>query len=81
MAFLQKTIVFLAFITPLHITGIAKDQTGKEFYMVKNSWGTERNECGGYLYVSKPYFQYKTIMMMVHKKAIPKRIAKKLGIK
>jgi bleomycin hydrolase len=65
----------------MHITGIAKDQTGKEFYMVKNSWGTERNECGGYLYVSKPYFQYKTIMVMVHKKAIPKRIAKKLGIK
>lgn len=65
----------------MHITGKVKDQTGKEFYIVKNSWGTERNEMGGYLYVSKAYFQYKTIMFMVHKKAIPKAIAKKMGIK
>lgn len=65
----------------MHITGKVKDQTGKEFYTVKNSWGTERNEMGGYLYVSKAYFQYKTIMFMVHKKAIPKAIAKKMGIK
>ena len=65
----------------MHITGKVKDQTGKEFYVVKNSWGTERNELKGYLYVSKAYFEYKTIMFMVHKKAIPKAIARKMGIK
>ena len=65
----------------MHIVGVSKDQTGKKFYNVKNSWGMERNECGGYLYVSKAYFNYKTIMIMVHKNAIPKRIARKLGIK
>jgi bleomycin hydrolase len=65
----------------MHITGIAKDQTGKEFYKIKNSWGTDRNECKGYLYMSKPYFQYKTIMVTVHKNAIPKAIAEKLRLK
>jgi bleomycin hydrolase len=65
----------------MHITGVVKDQTGKEFYKVKNSWGAEKNECGGYMYLSKAYFQYKTIMITVHKSALPKAIADKLGIK
>jgi bleomycin hydrolase len=65
----------------MHITGLVKDQKGKAFYKIKNSWGTDRNECQGYLYMSKPYFQYKTIMVTVHKNAIPRAIAEKLGIK
>ena len=65
----------------MQITGIAKDQTGKEYYIVKNSWGTENNELGGYFYCSRPYFQYKTTSILVHKSAIPKDLAKKMGLK
>ncbi|MDE1191917.1 MAG: C1 family peptidase [Arachidicoccus sp.] len=61
----------------MHIVGLAKDQDGTEFYIVKNSWGTT-NEYKGFLYVSKAYVQYKTTSILVNKKAIPKAIAKKL---
>ncbi|MGL5892825.1 MAG: aminopeptidase C [Bacteroidia bacterium] len=62
----------------MQLTGISTDQTGKRYYMVKNSWGTS-NELGGYFYCSEAYFQYKTISILVHKTAIPKEIAKKIG--
>jgi bleomycin hydrolase len=64
----------------MHIVGSAKDQTGMKYYIVKNSWGTEGNEMGGYFYCSKPYFLFKTTGIMLNKKAIPKDIAKKMGI-
>ncbi len=64
----------------MHIVGSAKDQLGQKYYLVKNSWGTEGNEMGGYFYVSKAYFLYKTTGIMVNKKAVPKEIAKKMGI-
>lgn len=61
------------------IYGTAKDQTGKEYYMVKNSWGTN-NKYKGTWYVSKAFVQYKTINILVHKDAIPKHIAKKIKL-
>ncbi|BDD09729.1 aminopeptidase [Fulvitalea axinellae] len=65
----------------MHITGLAKDQDGKKFYIVKNSWGDESNECGGYFYASENFVKYKTMDIMIHKDAIPKNIRKKLGLK
>jgi bleomycin hydrolase len=65
----------------MHIVGAVKDQNGKRYYTVKNSWGTEGNDLGGILYVSTAYFNYKTTSILVHKKAIPAAIAKKLNIK
>ena len=62
------------------IYGIAKDQNGKEYFMVKNSWGTDY-KYGGVWYASKAFVAYKTLNILVHKDALPKSIAKKLGLK
>ena len=61
------------------IYGIAKDQNGKEYFMVKNSWG-ESGKYKGIWYASKAFAAYKTINILVHKDAIPADIAKKLGL-
>ncbi len=63
----------------MQIYGIAKDQTGKEYYMVKNSWGTN-SKFQGIWYVTKSFTAAKTMNIMVHKDAVPKDIRKKLGI-
>lgn len=63
----------------MHIIGLAKDQTGKEYYIVKNSWG-ETNDYKGFLFVTKNFVKYKTTALMVNKGGIPSEIAKKLGV-
>lgn len=63
----------------MHIVGLAKDSTGKEYYIVKNSWG-EKNDYKGYIYVSKPYILYKTTALLLHKDAMPGDIRKKLKL-
>jgi len=65
----------------MHIIGLAKDQKGTGYYHVKNSWGTEKNDCDGYFYASDAFVRYKTMNFMVHKDAVPSAIKKKLGIK
>jgi bleomycin hydrolase len=63
------------------LTGIANDQNGTKYYYVKNSWGTDYNDYGGYFYASEAFIKYKTMSWSVHKDAIPKGLKKKLGIK
>jgi bleomycin hydrolase len=64
----------------MHIVGIVNDQNGTKYYIVKNSWGTARNECGGYFYVSEAYVKYKTTSIMINKESLKKEEAKKLGL-
>ena len=61
------------------IYGVAKDQNGKEYYMVKNSWG-ETGEYKGIWYMTKTFIAANTMDFLVNKNAIPKDIRKKLGI-
>jgi bleomycin hydrolase len=63
----------------MHIVGLSKDQNGKEYYIVKNSWG-ETNDYKGYLHVTKAYVQYKTLSILVNKNALPSDIKKKVGL-
>ena len=65
----------------MQIFGTAKDQNGKRYYMVKNSWGTVKSDYKGIWYISEAFMQYKTNDVLVHKNAIPKDILKKLKIK
>lgn len=61
----------------MHIIGIAENEKGNRFYIIKNS--SDGKDCGGYLYMSREYLLLKTISVMVNKNAIPKAIIKKQG--
>jgi aminopeptidase C len=63
----------------MHIFGVAKDQNGKEYYMVKNSWG-ETGDYKGIWYMTKAFIAANTMDFLVNKKAIPANIRKKLGL-
>ena len=64
----------------MHIYGLAQDQNGKKYFMVKNSWG-KAGKYNGIWYASDAFVRYKTLNIVVHKDALPKEIKKKLGIK
>ncbi|APU95722.1 aminopeptidase [Sphingobacterium sp. B29] len=64
----------------MHIVGLVKDQNGKEYYIVKNSWGTT-NDYHGYLYASKEFVRYKTTSLMLHKDGLTKDLKSKINIK
>lgn len=62
----------------MHIVGLVNDQNGKEYYIVKNSWGAS-NDYKGYMYATKEFVKYKTISILLHKNALQKEIKSKLG--
>lgn len=62
----------------MEIVGVATDQNGKRYYKVKNSWD-HNQKYGGFLYVSEPFFLAKTINVYMHRDALPKDLAKKIG--
>ena len=64
----------------MQIFGIARDQFGTKYYMVKNSWGTD-SKYKGIWYVTENYVKGQTLDIVLHKDALPKDLKKKLGIK
>lgn len=62
------------------VFGLAKNQNGRKFFMVKNSWG-ETGDYKGIWYVSYNFVAGKTMNIVLHKDAIPASIAHKLGLK
>ncbi|MBI9054882.1 MAG: aminopeptidase [Bacteroidales bacterium] len=62
----------------MHIIGLSKDKSGVKYYKVKNSWGVESNDLGGFFYVSEAYVRLKTMTIAVNKNIIPKHIKEKL---
>jgi len=61
------------------IYGMAKDQDGTKYYLVKNSWGID-NKYKGTWYASESFVLHKTINILINKNAVPKDILTKLGL-
>jgi bleomycin hydrolase len=61
----------------MHLIGMAFDQHGEKYYILKNSWG-EIGAQRGYIYMTASYFRMKTIAVTLHKNALPKATADKL---
>lgn len=64
----------------MHLIGIEKDNNGKEYFLVKNSWG-EVGPYKGLIDISIPYFAINTVSLVVPKAALSKEVKAKLGIK
>ena len=63
----------------MHIVGIALDQNGNKYYIVKNSWG-EISPYKGYVYMSEQYMRMKTISIMTNKAALPLKTSQRLFV-
>jgi len=57
----------------MHIIGVAKNDKGKKFYIVKDSGG-EYGPYNGYLYMSEAFFKMKTTAITLNNKALPESI-------
>ena len=64
----------------MHIYGIARDQDGKKYYMVKNSWGVT-GKYDGIWYCTEAFVRAQTLDITVHKDALTKDLKKRLGVK
>lgn len=67
----------------MHAVGVATDQDGNTFYLVKNSWGVSERTgpYKGFIYMGKNYMRGKLESYMVHKDGVPADVLEKLNIK
>ena len=64
----------------MQIFGIATDQFGKKYYMVKNSWG-ETGKYKGIWYATENFVKAKSMDIVVHKDALPQALKDKIGVR
>ena len=64
----------------MQIFGIAKDQDGKKYYMVKNSWG-ETGKYKGIWYCTEAFVKAQTLDLTFHKSALTPQLKQRLGIR
>ncbi len=64
----------------MHAFGIAKDQFGNTYLLIKNSWG-DSGKYHGIWYMSEAFAKCKVNSIIVHKDAIPAALKEKLNIK
>lgn len=62
----------------MQIFGIAKDQDGQKWYMVKNSWGVT-GKYDGIWYVTEKFVKAQTLDIVIHKSALTKDLKKKIA--
>ena len=65
----------------VHCTGIARDQNGKKYYMVKDSWTSDEGPPEGLKYLSENFIRGKAIFIMIHKDGLPQPLRDRLQIK
>jgi len=64
----------------MHVVGLSKNEDSETAFYTKNSWGPDSNDFDGYLHMTDDYVKLKTVAILVHKNAIPKKIQRKLNL-
>lgn len=62
----------------MHIIGLAEDENGQKYYIAKNSWGIEKSDFNGFVYLSESYVKLKTVAILVNKNSVPLSIMGKI---
>ena len=65
----------------VHCIGIARDQDGRKYYMVKDSWTSDDGPREGLKYLSENFVRGKALFIMMHKDGLPLEVKEKLQIK